>query len=83
MRKINTFLSLGFNKQLMFIEAFILSGYYRFAMIYLPFKYLKNQMGIPKTESPSQVDDPAMSKLNEFVQSCCLLVNIHLGRVNV
>ena len=59
MRKINTFLSLGFNKQLMFIEAFILSGYYRFAMIYLPFKYLKNQMGIPKTESPSQVDDPA------------------------
>ena len=59
MRKIKTFLSLGLKQQLMFIEAFILSGYYRFAMIYLPFKYLKNQMGIPKTESPSQVDDPA------------------------
>ena len=56
MHKLKIFLSLGFKNQWMFIEGFLLSGYYRFAMIYLPFKYLKKQMGIPKTESIYDVD---------------------------
>ncbi len=57
MHKFKIFLSLGIKKQYQFIEGFILSAYYRFAMIYLPFKYLKKQMGIPKTESSYQVDE--------------------------
>ena len=56
MHKLKIFLNLGFKNQWMFIEGFLLSGYYRFAMIYLPFKYLKKQMGIPKTESIYDVD---------------------------
>lgn len=35
----------------MFIEAFILSGIYRFMMLYMPFKYVKKRLGEPKKES--------------------------------
>ena len=55
MHKLKIFWELGFRKQLMFIEAFILSGVYRFMVLYLPFKYLKKQMGVAKSESKKEV----------------------------
>ena len=51
MHKFKIFWQLGFKKQLMFIEAFILSGIYRFMMSYMPFKYVKKRLGEPKKES--------------------------------
>lgn len=51
MHKFKIFWELGFKKQLMFIEAFILSGIYRFMMLYMPFKYVKKRLGEPKKES--------------------------------
>lgn len=74
MHKIKTFLSLGFKNQWMFVEAFVLSGYYRFAMIYLPFKCLKRQMGVPKKESSSQVEDSIYveaKKIRSVVMLAC------------
>lgn len=55
MHKLTIFLKLGIKKQVMLIEAFMLSGVIRFTMNYLPFKYLKGMMGIPKTESSYNV----------------------------
>ena len=57
MHKLKTFITLGFKKQLMFIEAFILSGLYRFAILFLPFKYIKKRLGIAKTESTYEVEE--------------------------
>lgn len=57
MHKLKVFFELGFKKQLMLIEAFILSGLYRFAIIFLPFKYVKRQLGEAKKESTYKVDD--------------------------
>lgn len=54
MHKLQIFWELGFRKQLMFIEAFILSGVYRFMVLYLPFKYVKKRLGVPKKESAKE-----------------------------
>ena len=54
MHKLKIFWELGFRKQLMFIEAFILSGVYRFMVLYLPFKYVKKRLGVPKKESAKE-----------------------------
>lgn len=72
MRKLKTFLKLGFKKQLMFIEAFILSGLYRFAILFLPFKYIKKRLGIAKTESTYEVDD-AIYREAKHIRSIVLL----------
>lgn len=61
-------------KQLMFIEAFVLSGIYRFMVLYLPFKYIKRQLGKHKTESTYEllVDEYRVAKeIREIVLLVC------------
>lgn len=55
MPKLKVFIGLGLVKQWLLIRVFILSGVYRFKMLYLPFKYLKKQMGVAKSESKKEV----------------------------
>lgn len=72
MHKLKVFFKLGFKKQLMLMEAFILSGLYRFAIIFLPFKYVKRQLGEAKTESTYEVDN-AIYREAKQIRSIVLL----------
>ena len=66
MHKLKVFFELGFKKQLMLIEAYILSGLYRFAIMFLPFKYVKKQLGEAKTESTYEVDDAVYQEAKQI-----------------
>ena len=50
----------------MLIEAYILSGLYRFAIVFLPFKYVKKQLGEAKTESTYEVDDAVYQEAKQI-----------------
>lgn len=65
MHKVRSFIRLGIKNQWLFIQAFILSGVFRFEMMYLPFKYLKKQMGIPRTDSSFEVPDCYYQEANK------------------
>lgn len=72
MHKLKVFYKLGFKKQLMFIEAFILSGIYRFMVVYLPFKCVKKRLGEAKKESPQKESLEAYQMAKE-IRSVVLL----------
>ena len=73
MHKLQIFWELGFRKQLMFIEAFILSGVYRFMVLYLPFKYVKKRLGVPKKESAKE-ESVEVYRLAKEIRGLVLLV---------
>ena len=73
MHKLQIFWELGFRKQLMFIEAFILSGVYRFMVLYLPFKYVKKRLGVPKKESAKE-ESVEVYRLAKEIRGGVLLV---------
>lgn len=52
MGKIRTFLRLPLARKLMLAEALMLSGYYRFKMLCMPFPALAKGLGMPEKESP-------------------------------
>ena len=66
MHKLKVFFELSFKRQLMLIEAYILSGLYRFAIVFLPFKYVKKQLGEAKTESTYEVDDAVYQEAKQI-----------------
>lgn len=55
-RKSKSFLRIKWRNKILFFEAFILSGIVRMAILFLPFRMVKKFIGIPRSESPYDVD---------------------------
>lgn len=54
-RKTKSFLKIPLRERLMFFEAYILSGIYRFAILVIPFKRLRKHIGKHRLESSREV----------------------------
>lgn len=57
MHKLKIFYHLGIKNQWLLIRAYFLSGVFRFAIVFLPFKYVKRYLGEAKVESPYEVNE--------------------------
>lgn len=75
MRKLKLFLKLGIHNQLLFARTFVLSGFFRFLMVYAPFKYLKKYMGVAKTESAKKVPDMYYEEARRIQRIVLLVCN--------
>lgn len=54
-RKIKVFLKMPLIDKKMFLEAYILSGIYRFTILVIPFKKLRKYIGVYKKESSREI----------------------------
>jgi len=69
-KKFKTFINLDFKTKLMFFRAFVLCGYYRFAMLFVPFSKLAIKMGELGLESSDLYDEtltPYIIKVRRIV----------------
>lgn len=64
-RKLKTFATMGNGKRFRFVQAFILTGFYRAFILFMPFNKLKKRMGKLKIESSKDVDIEAYRKAKE------------------
>lgn len=55
-RKLRTFASIDNGKRFRFVQAFILTGFYRAFILFVPFNKLKKRMGNHKQESEKEID---------------------------
>lgn len=64
-RKVKNFVTLDNGRRFRFVQAFILTGFYRAFILFMPFNKLKTKMGKVKTESPKEVDIEGHRKARE------------------
>ena len=73
MSKFKIFLHLGIKKQRLFIQAYLLSGIFRFMINFLPFKRIKKFLGEPKLESSYEINPQEYHEVRQ-IRSIVLLV---------